>query len=239
MKKILFILGSRNPESKGLIFSKKLAELLEDSNMEVEIITPEEFNLLPVKSSEMFITGIDDCDNMKNDNGDIIKRKLLEADFIIFSSPVYAHAISSDLKLLIERISHWLHVFRLLGKRSISIISASSNGFIEVQNYLKFVMESLGMQVLDSVVLLDDGALYNVTPRDIFNVIVDSFSKEYRPVIGKTAEKQFLYYKSVFLRASKDLAEPKYWEQNNMFKYNTLQEYADYLWDNENTVKSC
>ncbi|WP_067139624.1 flavodoxin family protein [Oceanivirga salmonicida] len=234
MKKILFILGSRNPKSKSLIFSKELSEILENSNMKTEIITPTEFNLLPVINGEMFLTGIDNCDNIENDNGNLIKRKLLEADFIIFSSPVYAHAVSSDMKLLIERISHWFHIFRLLGKRSISIVSTSNNGFIEVQEYLKYVMESLGMQVLESVVLLDDNTFNNISPRDIFNIIVDSFSQEYRPIVSKTTEKQFLYYKSVFLRASKDLAEPKYWKQNGMFKYRTLQDYVNYLWDKNN-----
>jgi multimeric flavodoxin WrbA len=90
------------------------------------------------------------CVQDNNDSMGLIKEKILEADLIILGSPVFAHNVSGDMKTFIDRISYWLHVFRLANKKSITITTSASNGNINVNNYLSKILTMLGSQnILD------------------------------------------------------------------------------------------
>lgn len=227
MKKILFILGSRNSTSKELALAKLVSEKLDSSPYSVEIITPNDWKLNPVMDGKIFITGIDEADSIQDDDGTKLKNKLLDSDLIILATPVYAHAVSSDIKLLIERISGWLHIFRLLGKPGISVVAASNNGFTEVQDYLEFIMASLGIEVVESVTLLDNKINFVDEANLVRAAIESSLNPRRRPKVSRTTEQQFTYYKKLYKNMSRALAEPKYWEEKGWFEYSTLQAYLD------------
>lgn len=227
MKRVLFILGSRNVNSKQLKFAQNVSLMLPSTEFFVEILTPNDWVLHPVLDSSVFMTGIDGSDNFEGDYGQVIKEKILSSDIVFFGSPVYSHAVSSDMKLLIERISGWLHIFRLLGKPCISIVAASSNGFMEVQEYLEYIMESLGMDVVESILLLDNKNNYEIEINNAYKAVLRATSPDYIPKVGRIAEQQFSYYKRTYKPLSRDLAEPKYWEDKGWFELSTLQEYLD------------
>lgn len=227
MKKVLAYVGSRNPKSKGLTYVRELATELAGEDIEFDIVTAEELTLHPVMGSDAFITGKDDVDDEGGDSGEYIKNKLLEADFIIFTTPVYSHAVSSDFKRLIERLSYWLHIFRLLGKPGISVVAASSNGFMEVQEYVDYVMGSLGIQVVESVILLDRDIKGSDSVERGVQAIKHALGPDYRIKLSTITEQQFRTYQRTYKPLSRELAEPRYWEEKGWFNYRKLQHYVD------------
>ncbi len=227
MKHILFLLGSRNPESKQLAFAKQVASELDSDEYTTEILTPQDWKLYPVMDATVFLTGVDEADNLEGDHGVILKEKILNADLVVFGTPVYAHAVSSDIKLLIERISGWLHIFGLLGKPGISVVAASNNGFTGVQEYLEYVMDSLGMEVVEGVFLLDGEINYKDEVSRVCKAIVETLQPDHRPTVGRIAEQQFIHYQRTYKPLSRELAEPKYWESKGWFDCPSLQAYLD------------
>lgn len=227
MSNVLFILGSRNIESKQLTFARSLSELLKKDGVDCELLTPNDWNLHPVLDSSVFVTGIDGADQIEEDSGKWLKEKMVNCDLLVLGTPVYAHAVSADIKLLIERISGWLHIFRLLGKPGVSIVSASNNGFTEVQNYLEFIMESLGIEIVEGVVLLDQQGRFDSQLRQAYEAIHRALVPGRQPKVGRITEQQFTYYKRIFADRPRDLAEPRYWEKRGWFNYDTLQQYLN------------
>lgn len=74
-----------------------------------------------------------------------IKNKLLGADIIVISTPIFIDNISGNLKTLFDRLSYWFHTMPLKGKKCILIISTYRTGINEVSNYLnKIFVETVG-----------------------------------------------------------------------------------------------
>lgn len=227
MNNVLFILGSRSAESKQLAFARSLSELLRNDGVQCELLTPNDWNLHSVSDSSVFVTGIDNADQIEEDSGEWLKEKLVSCDLLVLGTPVYAHAVSADIKLLIERISGWLHIFRLLGKPGVSIVSASNNGFTEVQNYLEFIMESLGLEIVEGVVLLDQQGCFDSQLKRVYEAIHRALAPGRQPRVGRITEQQFTYYKRIFAERPRDLAEPRHWEERGWFNYDSLQQYLN------------
>lgn len=227
MNNVLFILGSRSAESKQLAFARSLSELLRNDGVQCELLTPNDWNLHPVSDSSVFVTGIDSADQIEEDSGEWLKEKLVSCDLLVLGTPVYAHAVSANIKLLIERISGWLHIFRLLGKPGVSIVSASNNGFTEVQNYLEFIMESLGLEIVEGVVLLDQQGRFDSQLKRVYEAIHRALAPGRQPRVGRITEQQFTYYKRIFAERPRDLAEPRHWEERGWFNYDSLQQYLN------------
>lgn len=159
MKKILAFIGSQKGEKSNTFkFTKLLLDTLINrypNEIDYEILHPKNTNLIPCQScNQCFIKGyckLDERDDMK-----IIKEKLLTADFVIFGSPVFLHHVSSDMKLVIDRLSYWAHLFKLVGKKSASISVSSSNGNHFVNDYLSKVLDYLGTQVVCNLAITVD-----------------------------------------------------------------------------------
>lgn len=61
-----------------------------------------------------------------------IKGKFLKSTTIILATPIYMSHVSSKMKILIERLSNWTHLFPLVGNKCISVIG----GIDTVTSYL-------------------------------------------------------------------------------------------------------
>ena len=56
-----------------------------------------------------------------------IQRQMLEADSIVLASPVYLDQVTSQLKALLDRTSHYIHCLRLTGKY-VAAVTTSGGG---------------------------------------------------------------------------------------------------------------
>lgn len=234
MKKILGVIGSRKGDkSITYKFTKLLLDKIVNKcgNTQYEIITPDKYEIMPCLScNNCFLKG--NCVQDNNDSMGLIKEKILEADLIILGSPVFAHNVSGDMKTFIDRISYWLHVFRLANKKSITITTSASNGNINVNNYLSKILTMLGSQnILDIKITTMIPNLLNDTEfmKDELINYVDLICNELNDFacisteIQETEFKSLKYYISNYDRTN---SEYLYWENSGL---NSCESYQEYL----------
>ena len=101
MKKVLVINGSRNYVSKGYKIISKIQKGLDSNKFEMVLFDPNKLQLEFCRGCKnCFNTG--KCPLDLKDSGKLLKDSMIEADFIIFLSPVYAHNVSGDIKNIID-----------------------------------------------------------------------------------------------------------------------------------------
>ncbi len=165
MSKIFAYVGSGAGEkSHTLQYVRQIlsaAAALERS-VEYEIFTPADVKIDGCKScNACFFDG--KCRLDQTDDMQLLKQLMLEADFIIWGSPVFAHHVSSDTKSLIDRVSYWIKAFALGGKLGMAVSTTSNNGHNTVIRYLEEIMNCLGVYVVaaDNVALHVPDEFYN------------------------------------------------------------------------------
>jgi len=91
----------------------------------------------------------DDC--IAHDDVQKLQEQLLSSQGLILVSPVYLMGPPGRLKCLLDRLWAWSLRRRLFGKYAGVLVVSGSYGALDVATYLTAVLESFGMQVVDSV----------------------------------------------------------------------------------------
>ncbi|KAF2955764.1 flavodoxin family protein [Marinitoga sp. 38H-ov] len=108
-----------------------------------EIINLKDYNINYCLGCEVCIKK-DYC--VINDDVEKLKEKLINADGIIISSPVYLENISGVLKTFFDRNCKWVHRSDLIGKPVLLVSTTAGSGLNDVLDYLESVMISWGMK---------------------------------------------------------------------------------------------
>lgn len=150
MKKVIALVGSRaGSRSHTRLLCEKLIKAFGNTfteEIKSEILAADSWDIRPCLScGECFRKG--KCPQDKQDQMELIKEKLLESDIVIFASPVYAGNVSGDMKVLIDRLSLWLHIMPLIGKVGIPLCTASNSHADKVIDYLSDMLEDMGAAV--------------------------------------------------------------------------------------------
>ncbi|MGL4789737.1 MAG: flavodoxin family protein [Cetobacterium sp.] len=126
MKKILFLNGSPRLKGNTRFALKTLEEQIDKTKSEVEFIDVTKFN----------VAGCIACDSCKrndgkcfmNDNTNELAQKIVDADTLIFGSPVYWWGISAQLKALIDKMYSKAHGTELTDKKKrVGLISVGAD----------------------------------------------------------------------------------------------------------------
>ncbi len=100
MNKVLGVSGSPRRNGNTELLLKELLNGAESSGLEVELIILSELSISPC-------TSCDSCQKdgqcVINDDMQLMYGKLLEADYVVFASPVYFKGVSAQMKALIDR----------------------------------------------------------------------------------------------------------------------------------------
>lgn len=228
MKKIFVFVGTNRLYSNTMDYVGKLIQLIrEDVEIDVDIISGEQLDIRPCKGClNCFINHFCPLDSLDGFNK--IKEKMLEADFIIFASPVFLHNVTGCMKNFLDRISYWSHIFRLRGKNSMVIASAGSNGTKYVIDYLTKILNNFGCPVVEQAEIVEieqyRDNLLKIRAEKICGYIDKPIkSNDY-------IEQCFSNMKSIMCcRGILDNAEDKgaeylYWEKNGMIFANSLEQ---------------
>ncbi|NRT74873.1 flavodoxin family protein [Clostridium beijerinckii] len=235
MKRIFVYIGSQKGENSNTVhFAEEiLKKVAEESTEEIkyEIFTPKNANIKSCKGcSRCFVKA--SCNQDNTDCMNVLKKKMIESDFIIFGSPVYVHHISSDMKVFIDRISCWLHLMRLAGKPGVVLSTASSNGSDFVLNYLYKIMTYLGIKVVgrfnafvDMPKQLSSEEFLKSNISEYAKVICDYISGNKEVETDEILEAVYKSLKNVMIfKKGSDSMEYTYWEQNNMLECESFSE---------------
>lgn len=98
-----------------------------------------------------FETGVCPLDAM--DGMGELKRQLLEADIILFGTPVYLAEISGSTKCVLDRIAFWAHRLELAGKAGMALVTTSNNHGREVEGHLTELLRYTGLAMPEGLCL--------------------------------------------------------------------------------------
>jgi len=108
-----------------------------------EIINLKDYNI-------KFCLGCENCLKRDkcviNDDMEFLMNKILEADGLILSSPVYIENVSGLLKTFLDRTCKWYHRPPLLGKPVLLVATTAGSALKSVLNYMEKVVISWGMK---------------------------------------------------------------------------------------------
>ncbi|HEE8868271.1 flavodoxin family protein [Staphylococcus aureus] len=230
MKKIVTVVGSRQINGRPMKIAQDLKESSETlNNLEInnQIITPLEYNILPSTGCKnCFKNNFCPTENNISDKAKFVKEQILKSDLLIIISPVYSHNVSGDIKNLIDRISYWSHLFRLAGKPIILIASAESNGTNFVLDYLNKVFTAMGGVVIkQSSFLTIDHANFQSNIKNITETVMTTFSKNFLFTPNEYQERLFQNLKENIKKYPPHNSERQYWEKEKLLYFPNLKNY--------------
>ena len=76
----------------------------------------------------------------------MVFKKMLEADGIILATPNYINQVTGSLKTLFDRLAHFIHCKRLLGKYVAAAVTSGSGYDEPVLSYLEYYAHTCGAQ---------------------------------------------------------------------------------------------
>lgn len=230
MIRIVAYAGSRNPRSTTLQAIHRTREAL-DRTMSASwtVITPNDLTILPSDgTASEFLTGVDRVEESGRDDSALLKRLFEECDYLILGTPTYGRNVSGDMKILMDRITYWSHLFRLANKPGMVFVSATTNGFLEVGALMERFMESLGMVV--------DETAYHTSLSPFDDMKAESAAENIRttmerlrfdPVLtpSESQEQTFRLYRRMYRSRNGDDYESRYWISHGMCDCDSLHEY--------------
>ena len=119
-----------------------LNNIIQKLNYDIEIINMKDYNIKYCNGCEVCIKK-DYC--VINDDVEILKEKLIDADGIIISSPVYIENVSGILKTFFDRNCKWVHRSELIGKPVLLVSTTAGSGLKKTLDYMESVAISWGM----------------------------------------------------------------------------------------------
>ncbi len=81
-----------------------------------------------------------------------IKKAMLNCDMLILGSPVYTNQVSAQMKALFDRLFTWCHIFPLLGKYSLSIVTTGDDGGRQTVDFLEKMLATYGTFSFGSII---------------------------------------------------------------------------------------
>lgn len=150
-----FAASCAGERSKTAAFSARLAQVFteiaekEGLRVEYEQMTGADLRLNYCRSCEScFMKGV--CPLDEQDDGALLKQKILDADIFFFGSPVYLWQMSGIAKTVLDRISYWAHRFELIGKPCAVFSTTDSSHGPEVAAELHKLLGFTGAVVVNA-----------------------------------------------------------------------------------------
>lgn len=145
-KQILVIMGSPR---KGNTFRacEDLRGIMEQElPVEFEYLWLKDIHLLPCKGClTCFTQGEEKCPNL--DDALLIAQKMLDADGVVFATPVYGLSVTGQMKVFIDRFSYNFHRPRFFDKKALLLTTTGFLGHKNVNKYLDTVARIWGFEV--------------------------------------------------------------------------------------------
>jgi multimeric flavodoxin WrbA len=232
--KIIIINGSPhegNTSSKITEIEKKLST---NGDADVEIINLKDMNILPCTGCFIcFMKGRTKCP-LKDDR-EVIEKKMMAADGVIFATPVYSMHVSYLLKTLIDRMAYIFHRPRFFNKYALTMSVAGNIGLKETNRYLSQVADAWGFEVVGNLSyrMVPKNTPMTIPPikNDNTNEILERFYrkiKEKKPrKLSFTDHITFRLMQAVYKRfETMSPYDHQYWNEKGWFEKESVYFYS-------------
>ncbi|MBI9038443.1 MAG: NAD(P)H-dependent oxidoreductase [Bacteroidales bacterium] len=137
--KVLAIMGSPRKNGKGFQIVKKIEDQLKSySEIDFEYVFLKDLNLELCRGCfQCIVQGEEKCPI--NDGQKQLEAKMLEANGIIFCSPVYGLNVSGLMKIFIDRFSYNGHHPRFFKQNALFVANTCGMGLKGALNAMKFI----------------------------------------------------------------------------------------------------
>lgn len=150
MTKVLVIIGSPRKMGNSYKIVKRIEERMSSlGDIEFSYLFLRDANLEFCRGCWLCLSVGDDRCPIKDDRASI-ERRLLEADGVIFASPVYALNVTALMKNLLDRLAYTLHRPRFFNQRAMIVCTTGALGLKETIDRLS-VIRYAGFNLVYSV----------------------------------------------------------------------------------------
>jgi multimeric flavodoxin WrbA len=148
--KVIVLMGS--PRKKDSYSVCKFIEerLAKNQSIEFEYIFSKDYLIEDCKGCSMCFKKSEKLCPCKDELYKI-KEKLVNADGIIFASPVYAYQVPGALKRVIDRLAYLFHRQELIGKPALTVVTTGGGGHKQVSKYLKMIACGWGCNLVGAI----------------------------------------------------------------------------------------
>ena len=241
MKRIFGFIGSplREKSNTWTLTNMMLDKLVEmDGGITHEVLTAGDVKIRHCTGCwSCMVKGSCPLDRDKGDGMAALKQKMLEADFVIFGSPVYTMSVSGQMKTFLDRLAAWYHLVRLAGKPGLTVATTAGAGLEQVHELLEMLMSALGVKAVARLetrgffpgMLADPGAARRSAERaaaEIFPYVTGQKAVE----SDANMDEAFAAMKQKVTFGAKWLpADNEYWKQHGMLELNSYSELLEKL----------
>jgi len=108
MKKVLAFNGSPRKNGNTSLLLNQFIQGTESSGVNTEVIYADKINLKNCKGC-LRCNVLKRC-SIREDDWMDISQKILDADILVFASPIYFHHVTAPLKMIIDRFRSFVHI---------------------------------------------------------------------------------------------------------------------------------
>lgn len=148
--KIIVLMGSPRKRDGYNVCKLIEAKLRQSCTMEFEYIFLKDYLIEDCRGCDICFKKSESLCPCKDDLHKI-KEKLLNANGIIFASPVYAYQVPAPLKRVVDRLSYLFHRQELIGKPTLTVITTGGGGHKQVSKYLKMIVCGWGCNFVGAI----------------------------------------------------------------------------------------
>ena len=140
-RKVLMINGSfRKARTYNLLV--QIVQILKNHDIESEIINLFDYDIKHCKGCDDICIKHDAC--IVKDDMSALMQKIMEADGLVLSSPVYINGVTSQFKAFADRTNQWFHKPAPAGKPVLLVTTTAATGVKETIHFLEHFSTGFG-----------------------------------------------------------------------------------------------
>lgn len=147
MKKVTAFVGSARRKHTYDSVRQFLDSVRSFGDVESEVVMLSDCNLKTCRGCKACCDRGEELCPLKDDR-DVLIGKMIASDGVIFASPTYSFQVSGIMKIFLDRLGFAFHRPRFFGKAFTSIVVEAIYGGPKVVEYLDFVGDALGFNVV-------------------------------------------------------------------------------------------
>jgi multimeric flavodoxin WrbA len=147
MKRVVAFVGSARKRHTYHAAEQFLANLQSFGDTDTEIVQLSDYHLEVCRGCKQCLDRGEELCPLGDDR-DALINKMLEADGVVFASPVYSFQVSGLAKVFLDRLGFVFHRPRFFGKAFTSIAVQGIYGGPKVVEYLDFIGEASGFNTV-------------------------------------------------------------------------------------------
>ncbi|MDD2773571.1 MAG: NAD(P)H-dependent oxidoreductase [Elusimicrobiales bacterium] len=234
MRKVFGYIGSpAKANSNTLKVAQMLGEelLLRDRKISCEFLTAGDVPLKPCSGCwDCMTKGI--CPLDKTDGMGLLRQKMLDADFLVWGSPVYAMTVSGQMKIFLDRLCAFYHTLRFAGKPGLTVATTARTGLRQTHELLAMLMCAAGAHSVAKLEAYGYMSGHLTDEKDARKAARETADKVYPYVTGERLVESTPKMEKIFPAIRDGIAtqflegDYQYWKENGMLD---CKSYAELL----------